>query len=155
MNKSTNTETTGSETLSERVARFKIIARDSLRANLISARASKIANLEASLKDYDEQKTKVELDETVEKYEISKMDTEHPLYEKRKKAREDHLPYFTERLETITKNVEAVNKSLTEQKEAVAKIESGETKVSIDALNDLVNEMVRADGVARATCGTC
>ena len=52
MNTKTTTNTTPAPTaLTEKVAAFKLIARDSLRMELISKRLSKVANLEADLAD--------------------------------------------------------------------------------------------------------
>lgn len=135
--------------LTEKVAAFKLIARDSLRMGLISARLTKVANLESDLAIFDKEKTDINHDIKVENYEISKLDTEHPDYEETKKGKTELVTDLTKALEGIAKNVEETNKLITEQKEAIAKIENGETKVSLDELNSLVDEMVRQSAVVK------
>lgn len=150
------TETIKASTLEEKVAAYKLIARDSLRMGLISPRLSKITRYENELLDIAEDRKNLEHLIKVETYEISKLDTEHPNYEDRKKTKEDYLKGMTERLPSYDKQVEDVNKLITEQKEGIAKIESGETKVSADALADLVDAMISKaalNGVA--SCKTC
>lgn len=118
---------------------------------LISPRLARISGYEDGLATLAETKKDVEEELTVENYEISKLDTEHPRYAKTKEDKEGTVKYLNERLEGITKQVEETNKLITEQKEAIAKIESGETKVSKDALNDLVDEMIRGNAVAQVS----
>lgn len=149
-------EAKGGSTLAEKVAAFKLIARNSLRMGLISPRLTRVSTYEDTLASLAESKKEVEFDLSVKNYEISKLDTGHPRYEKTKTSKEETVKYLNERLESITKQVEETNKLITEQKEAVTKIESGETKVSKDELNDLVDEMVRADAVSQVgSCKAC
>ncbi len=149
-------ETNSKLTLSEKVAKFKLIARESLRMGLISARLSKVATLEENLASLAKQKTEVEHDVKVETYELSKLDANHPNYEKNKTAKEETVKSLNKELEDLAKQTEDTNKLVTEQKEAITKIESGETKVSLEALNDLVDEMVRKDALNQVSdCGTC
>ena len=149
-------EAKGGTALAEKVAAFKLIARNSLRMALISPRQARISAYEDTLASLAETKKQVELDLTVENYEIGTLDANHPLYEKKKAAKEETVKFLNERLESIAKQVEDTNKLITEQNEAIAKIESGETKVSKDELNALVDEMIRADAVGQATtCSVC
>lgn len=122
---------------------------------LISPRLSKVTGLEDTLASLAKTKTEVEFEVTVENYEVSKLDTSHPNYEKTKTRKEDRVKNYTSELESIAKQVEEVNKSVTEQKEAITKIESGETKVSLESLNDLVDELVRQDAVSQVGCKVC
>lgn len=138
---------TTTKTLAEKVAAYKLIARDSLRAELISARQSKVAHLEEHVADLNQNKADLDLDMKVEVYEISKLDTEHPLFDKTKAAKEETVKFITERLESNAKMLEETNKAITEQNEAIAKIESGETKVSLERLNALVEDMVRQNAL--------
>jgi chromosome segregation ATPase len=149
-NENENTTKKGAA-LTEKVAKYKLIARDSLRMALISPRLSRIAGLEDTLASLAKTKTEVDHEILVENYEISKLDTNHPNYEKTKTRKEETVKNFTSELESLAKQVEEVNKSITEQKEAITKIENGETKVSLDALNDLVDEMLRNDAVTKVS----
>ena len=150
-----NATVKGAASLAEKVASYKLIARDSLRMGLISPRLSKVASLEDSLISFGKQKDEIDHEVKVENYEISKLDTDHPNFDKTKAAKEETVKNYTKELEAVAKAVEDTNKLITEQKEAIAKIESGETKVSLDALNDLVDEMLRNDAVSKAGCSTC
>lgn len=142
--------------LAEKVAAYKLIARDSLRMALISPRLSKVASLEDTLKSLAETKAEVDHEILVENYEISKLDTAHPNYDKTKARKEETVKNYTTELEGLAKRVEETNKAIEEQKEAISKIEKGETKVSLDALNDLVDEMIRKDAVSKVgDCATC
>lgn len=130
-------------TLADKVAAFKVIARDSLRMNLIVPRLSRIANIEASIKDVEEDIA----DEThtikVHTYEISKMDVDHPDYAEDKAEIEECVKNHEGRVVKLQEVIVALNKEITDQKEGIAKIESGETKVSLDSLNDLVSDMIK------------
>lgn len=149
MSKEEKTTTVAPTVLTEKVAAFKLIARNSLRMKLISARLSKVAGLEDDLKTLDEQKEEIDHAIKVENYEISKLDTEHPDFEDTKKSKTELVTEYTEDLKDLAEKIEETNKLLTEQKEAIAKIESGETKVCLDSLNDLVSEMVRQSAIVK------
>lgn len=146
-----NTTTEAPTELTTKVAAFKVIARNSLRMGLISKRLSKVAGLEDDLKSLDEQKAVIDHAIKVENYEISKLDTDHPNFEDTKKLKTELVKEYTQDLESLAKEVEETNKLLTEQKEAIAKIENGETKVSLDELNSLVDEMVRQSAVIKVS----
>jgi hypothetical protein len=85
----------------------------------------------------------------VENYEIGKMDKEHPDYEEDKKAKEEEAKYAQERVDECLKDIVEVQKALTEQKDGIAKIESGETKVSLEDLNEMVDKLAREDAYAQ------
>ena len=124
---------------------YKKIAREGLRMNLISPRLSRIAGLETDVKNVQEDINDNEHQIKVENYEISKLDTEHPNYDKKKESKELNVKHYTESNERLVKNMEETNKLIAEQRENIAKIESGETKVSLDELNSLVEDMVKQD----------
>jgi uncharacterized coiled-coil protein SlyX len=136
-NESTNT------VLTDKVEKFKVIARDTLRMNLISPRLSKIADLENRITDINKEIEGFNHDILVENYEISKLDTEHPDYADHKGRKEDSVKCDTECIDNCNKAIEELNKAITEQKDGIAKIESGETKVSLEDLNDLVIRMTK------------
>lgn len=134
-------------TLAEKVAKYKLIARESLRMQLISARLTRIANLEEQAKATTKCKENIEHWILVDKYELSKLDTEHPDYEAHKKDKEESIKYNEDKLTAHDKELEDIQKLITEQQEGIAKIESGETKVSLEALNALVDEMLTQDAL--------
>jgi hypothetical protein len=132
-------------TLEAKVTKFKLVARDALRMKLISPRLSKIAGLEAEMKDLEDCQKSNEHRILVENYEIGKMDKEHPDYAEDKKYKEDEAKYAQERVDQILKDIAEVQKAITEQKDGIAKIESGETKVCLEDLNEMVDKLVRED----------
>ena len=136
-------ENNTSGVLEATVAKFKLIARDTLRMNLISARLSTVASLEGEVKATTDCKTRIEHRVKVAQYELSKLDKEHPDFELNKTEYEALLKGLTVDLEEHTKEIERLTKLITEQKEGIAKIESGETKVSLDELNALVEKLTR------------
>ena len=144
MDTTTNT-TVGA--LTAKVEKYKVIARETLRMALITPRLTKIASLEAKIACINTHIADYDHVILVENYEISKLDTEHPDYEAYKKEKTERVTRYTEGTAELQKDVEDVNKLIAEQKEGIAKIESGETKVSIDELNALVAEMVKQDAL--------
>lgn len=139
--------TNANPTLVAKVEGFKIKARESLRMELISARLSRIGEIEGSIKHITADIDAVLHTIKVENYEISKLDTEHPNFEKTKKTRTEKVEELNKFKETLDKEVEDLNTKIAEQKEGIAKIESGETKVSLDALNTLVEKMIKQDAL--------
>lgn len=140
-------ETKAVVTLEGKVANYKLVARDALRMELISPRLTKIAELESQVKKYSDCVKHYEHTILVENYEISKLDKEHPDYEDTKKNKEDEVKYSTERIEDCKKSIVEIEKEIAYQKESIAKIEKGETLVSLERLNDLVAKMVRQDAL--------
>lgn len=142
------TNKTTPTTLTEKVAAFKLKARESLRMALISPRLGKISTLENTIEEVKNQKATFEKREiAVAKYNLTKLDAEHPLFDEMKEAAEKRIVALEERLPTFDKEVEELEKEIAEQKEGIAKIESGETKVSKEALADLVEEMIKQDAL--------
>lgn len=140
MNPNENAQETNS--LQEKVAKFKLVARDALRMELINPRLTNLSNLEGKLKSINDRTVTTEFDIKVETYELSKLDTEHPNFEKRKIRKEETIKSLNETLEENKKVVTSVEKQIAEEKAAIAKIESGETKVSLDGLNYLVDKLI-------------
>ena len=135
--------------LETKVAEYKVIARNSLRMNLIAPRLSRVAAYETEIKATRDCQKELEHEIKVENYEISKLDKEHPNYEKTKTDKEAVVKDLTESVANHAKAIVEIEKQIEEENEGITKIENGETKVSIDALNDLVSEMVRQNAVVQ------
>ncbi|MEK6884615.1 MAG: hypothetical protein AABY22_33590 [Nanoarchaeota archaeon] len=135
------------KSLEEKVAAYKLVARDALRMELINPRLTNVADLEGNLKSANEKTTNLEFDVKVENYELSKLDTEHPNFEKRKVRKEETLKSLATSIEENKKFVTEIEKEIAEEKAAIAKIESGETKVSLENLNSLVDKLIRQDAL--------
>jgi len=141
-------ETNANPTLSAKVEKFKLIARDSLRMQLIAPRLTRIAALESEKAEVQKTLATLAHDLKVATYEVSKLDEKHPNFEKTKAAKDETIKFINEKVEAQTKYLaEVVEKAITEQKEGITKIENGETKVSLDCLNDLVSTMIRQDAL--------
>ena len=132
-------------TLEAKVAQFKLIARDALRAKLISPRLSNIATIENNIKDSNDNIAKTNHKIAVEKYEVSVMDVKHPDYAERLEARKNNIPNYESIIKSLKESIETYTKAIEEQKKGIALIESGETKFSLDALNDLVEKLINED----------
>jgi hypothetical protein len=133
--------TTQSANLAEKVAQFKLIARDALRMRLISPRLANVSAYEKQVKQTVADKADYQAALDVQKYEISVMDVNHPNFANDKKFKEEYLAEKTKKLEVFDQQVEELNKKIAEQNENIQKIEKGETLVSLNDLNDLVAQM--------------
>ena len=133
--------------LQKKVEAFKLIARDALRADLISPRLTRVTGYENDIVEINASKARVEHKVEVLTYEISVLDKNHPDYAETLKADQDYLKTVTDSLPAFDKQVEEVTAKIKEQNDAIAKIVSGETKVSLEGLNTLVDEMVRKDAL--------
>ena len=133
--------------LQKKVEAFKLIARDALRADLISPRLTRVTGYENDIVEINASKARVEHKVEVLTYEISVLDKNHPDYAETLKADQDYLKTVTDSLPAFDKQVEEVTAKIKEQNDAIAKIVSGETKVCLDSLNALVDEMVRKDAL--------
>ena len=140
--------------LKEKVAAYKLIARDALRAKLISPRLTRITGYENDIVDINAEKTKVEHKIEVLNYEISVLDKNHPDYAKTLKDDQDYVKTVVDSLPAYDKQVEEVTAKIKDQNDAIDKITSGETKVSLDELNDLVNDMVKKDALNQVATAT-
>lgn len=141
-------ETVKKETLVSKVEGYKLIARDALRMSLIAPRLTKIANLESELVNNSKETTDLTHKILVLNYEISKLDKDHPDYAETKAAMDAIVIDTTPHFDCLKSNEKDINDTIKEQKDGIVNIESGATKVSIDALNDLVAEMINADALA-------
>lgn len=131
----------------EKVAKFKLIARDALRMDLIKARQTKVSNLDTKIKDTTDCKAEYELDLAAVKYDITKLDTAHPKFDSMKKDLEEDVVSITEAITNHVDTLKDLDEAMKEQTDAIAKIESGETKVDLDSLNNLVSEMIKQDAL--------
>ena len=131
--------------LEVKVAAFKLIARDALRMNMISPRLSAIATLENRITDITKSKNEVNHSILVNNYEISKLDTGHPDYEAMKAEKNEIVTRATETLKGYDESITNIQKDIDEQKAGIVKIENGETKVSLDDLNQFVERLVKED----------
>ena len=131
--------------LETKVTAFKLIARDALRMNMISPRLSNLSDLQNRITDLSKGQAAYNHSAIVANYEISKLDKEHPDYEEKKAKLLERVKNATEYSEDITKQIAEVQKEIDEQNTGIAKIESGETKVSLDDLNSLTERLVKED----------
>jgi len=132
--------------LSNKVSNFKVIARNALRMNLISPRLSHISELEAQVKYNKDSIDKFNHQINVINYEISKLDVNHPNYTKTKERMEAEMKdEYTPMIENRNKAILDLEKEIANQKLGITKIETGETKVCLEELNDLVEKLVIED----------
>lgn len=135
-------------TLESKVAGYKLIARESLRMELISPRLSAIANLESDVKDVQDEIASYSHRIDVVTYENSKLDQNHPDFAKHLKDGEETLVYYADEIKDLNESIVELQKEIDEQKKGITAIESGETKVSLDRLNALVDSMIEQDALA-------
>ena len=137
--------TTNIISLETKVAEFKVIARNALRMKLISPRLSRIAIIESEIKDGNEKIERTNHNIKVAEYEKSKLDAQHPNFEASTKTADEEIAFLKSKVEDYTKLEVEITRGIDEQKKAIALIETGETKVSLEDLNDLVDKMIKQD----------
>ena len=135
--------------LETKIAAFKVIARDALRMKLISPRLSTISGYQSTITEYQKEIAANDHLIIVLNYEISKLDTNHPDYAVFQKIKTDKVNARTNESIEINKDIVNVQKQIDEQNASIAKIESGETKVSLEDLNELVDKMVRENAYSQ------
>ncbi|MFA6325471.1 MAG: hypothetical protein WCX46_04570 [Candidatus Paceibacterota bacterium] len=140
-------ETKKDATLSEKVANFKLIARESLRMELINPRLSKISAYEKEIEGIKNCIKEQEHDKLVCEYELSKLDKEHPDFEDYKKDKEECLKMINDNIKEHNDAIPEIEENIKHQKEAIDKIEKGETLVSADKLANLVDEMIKQNAI--------
>jgi chromosome segregation ATPase len=136
-------------TLTGKVEKFKLIARDALRMNLITPRLSAVSRLEKSVADVAKATAEVNHEIEVLNYDISKLDVNHPDYADKKSGKEDRVKSLSELLTDNAKETADLTKEIANEKDGIAKIEAGETKVSLDELNALVAKLIEADALSQ------
>jgi len=124
--------------LTEQVEKLKLIARNSLRMELISPRLTKISETESTIISLQKQINDANHIIKVENYEISKLDTEHPDYLDKKATKEEKIEFQTNNTKFYTEIIIEKQKEIEDQQQKISKIETGETKVSQEKLNDIV-----------------
>ena len=133
-------------TLKDVVTRIKLIARDVLRMELISRRLSKINRFENDIKETEKSIKYIEDNISIEKYEISKLDTSHPKYEDKKLDKENKNINMLKDIELLNTNIETNKTLIKEQFEGIDKIEKGETLVSSEKLAEMVEKFIIEEG---------
>ena len=129
-------------TLENKITSFKEIARESLRMILINPRMTRISGFENSMKQNEECKAKTIKRIEILKFEIEATPENHPAYQEIKEEKEETIKHWEADLKTYEDREAEFIKEIDHQKECIAKIESGETLVSSEKLNDLVDSMI-------------
>ena len=149
MENNTNTATLNAPVvLTEKVKALKLIARDALRMELISPRLAEIGRLENEVKQTQEYITEQEKRGAIANYKIerlTRLDAKHPDFTNLKTNQEDIMIDCLKCIENLNKEIEAISKDILTEKEAIAKIETGETLVSAEDLANLVNKLILQD----------
>lgn len=132
--------------LSQKVAKFRQIARDILRMveiNKLVCSLNKVKLYLASVEGPIKVAQK-EIDRT--KYALTKLDEADPDYTKKKEHLEkdlaDRESFLVEVTEKVEKDKVALNKELVELTAEITKWETGENKVSLESLNALSKDLI-------------
>ena len=134
--------------LTEKVKALKLIARNALRMELISPRLATISHLEKDIKANQEDEKAMQKRIDIAYYKITRLtrlDSEHPDLENLKKNQENNIDEDKKVIESINKETETLNKLIVNEKEAIAKIEAGETLINAEDLADMVNKLILQD----------
>lgn len=149
MENNTNTATLNAPVvLTEKVKALKLIAREALRMELISPRLAEIGRLEKEIAEANDETKILQKGIDITNYKVarlSRLDADHPDFENLKKFQEDRAIDYIKDIETLNKRIENLNKGILTQKEAIAKIETGETLINAEDLANLVNKLILQD----------
>lgn len=134
--------------LTEKVKNLKLIARNALRMELISPILAEINRLERGVKEIDGYIATELKKVAVAEYKITRLerlDAEHPDFDNLKKTQEENIEYFKKNLENLTKETEMYTKRIEDERTAITKIETGETLVSTNRLEEIVDRLILQD----------
>ena len=131
----------------ETISNVRTKARDMLRLELISARREKIADLNKEVETHNEYKKNLEFKLKCVTYDKSKVDPENPRAEKLLKGYEEDEKYVNDEIKSVDECLVEINKKIEEHNDGIKKIESGETKVSLDRLNELSAILIAELGI--------
>jgi V8-like Glu-specific endopeptidase len=134
------------ETLSQKVQDIRDKARSILRMAKINNLMVYKFNATKDIKFFEDNVKYTEKQLAIAKYDLAKLDPEHPDAENKTKICQEAIDSYTKKLENNTKKLteykEDADKQIKEYDEKITKWESGESKVSIDELNQLADEMI-------------
>jgi hypothetical protein len=134
------------ETLNARVEALKVKAREILRMEWICELLEDISNLTISNDNNQKQITEYEKELARAEYKLSILDTNDPEFEIKTKASTEWVntckERLAERMEATAKNTERNTLTIEKLNDTIAKIESGEKKVSIDRVYELTRKMI-------------
>lgn len=129
--------------LNATVSTLREIARDGLRMDLISARRSKITSLNAEKDSLNRILADYKLDIATSNYEMAAVPTDHPRKADKVKEYTDAVEYVTKRVKETEEALTAVDARIKEQDEGISKLESGETKVSMELLESNTARLIK------------
>lgn len=156
-----NDETPTTKTLRERTQTFRDKATRLLRMEKINQVLQmifgfnrNISRLEKDVENLTKEETNAEKIVTRAEYKMSKLDENDPDYEEKKEKAVEFIKTEEKRQETVledinneikrmNKNIETSKKSIENLDEKIEAIESGESKVSIDEVNDLADSLIK------------
>jgi len=131
-----------SEGLRDKVQTFRDAAREILRGEKISSLLQDLFHAERSLENTTKDLEEMKHNKKVQEYETAALDTEHPDYDKKKEHDEKRLKNILEGIKDVEKAMEIRQKEVENVNEAITKVESGETAVSIERVKELTDKMV-------------
>jgi len=126
---------------SQLVDKFRELARDILRLRWISNIKDQIAGIEREIASYTKYNEGYTKDIARAEYRLSKLEEANPDYTDLKKKDEDEIVSCNKAIENNNRHIaEATEEKTTVEKE-IAKVESGELKVSADNLSAKAKEL--------------
>lgn len=128
--------------LNATVAKVREVARDGIRLQMVNKKRDEILSVNKEIAKFDDQIEAKKKSVLVAEYEISKLDAEHPKYEEIKLSHEDGIAQRKATLEDLGKRRMELNDTVASINEAIAKIESGETKVSAEKLSEETSKLL-------------
>jgi hypothetical protein len=136
-------------TLSQKVAKFRELARDILRMNEINELLSQITQWNIQISKVNKLADEAKLELKRAEYKLSKLDALDPDFDQKSKRASKEVSEREEEADAAekqaNKTAENANKSIEDLKLEITKWESGENKVSLDSLEELSNKLILND----------
>lgn len=134
----------------ETVSTVREIARDGLRLQAVNRFRADLLEVEISKGMVADSRKEIEKDTARAEYNLSKVDSANPDFENITKSLQEDLKYLNEQLESNGKTSENLDKKAEEINKKIDAVQSGETKISKDSLNDETARLLQLMNTQRA-----
>lgn len=119
-------------------------ARDQLRMVMIERRLQSLFYLNADMDGLKKRAEKNSHSMKVAKYNLKKADKEHPDFEVQKAMHEEAQAHLAKEAEELSKSAASLQAQIDEINQEIEKIEAGESKVSIEEVDQIVMAKIKA-----------
>jgi chromosome segregation ATPase len=91
-----------------------------------------------------DRKASLEKSKTIQEYDLAKLDTQHPAYDTKKQYHDDSIADLTQAIAKCDQDIADWDKKLAEISTKIDQVEAGETKMLIDRVNSIAQDILNA-----------